>query len=186
MLNILQAEKESELAKMDQRFSRSDRRQDNDVQMDRSPHPSPKSSGTPCLDTMKKLKRIRGISRRTRLISVATEVSAWCIRYDVNSRYQTDTEEIHQEQVFEEKDTPQPDASPSSNMEDAIARGVEAALRRILIEKDSTVLKKRSPRKRKMDDDKIRREKAAELSCERDFLLVSRNLLSTIILLTLK
>ncbi|KAG2739038.1 hypothetical protein P692DRAFT_20756977 [Suillus brevipes Sb2] len=52
----LRAEKESELAKMDQRFSRSDRRQDNDVQMDRSPHPSPKSSGTPCLDTMKKLQ----------------------------------------------------------------------------------------------------------------------------------
>jgi hypothetical protein len=93
-------------------------------------------------------------------------------------------QEIHQEQSFE-KDAPrqQHDASP---MEDAIARGVEAALRRILIEKDFPLVKKHSPQKKKIEDEEIRREKAAELSCERDFLLVSRNIVSSLIPLTLK
>jgi hypothetical protein len=87
MLKMPQAEKESELANMEQRFSRSYRLPDRDTEMDDSPRPSAKpSSGTPCLDTIKKLKRIRGISRRTRLLSVPAEVSVWYIvGYDVNS-----------------------------------------------------------------------------------------------------
>ncbi|KAG2120410.1 uncharacterized protein F5147DRAFT_766328 [Suillus discolor] len=154
----LRAEKESELANMEQQFSRSYRLQDRDTEMDDSPCPSAKPlSGTPCLDTIKKLKRIRGISRRTRLVSVPVEA---------------DTQEIHQERSFEQ-DAPrqQHDTSPSASMEDAIARGVEAALKRILIEKEFPLVKKRSPRKKKIEDEEIRREKAAELSCERDFLL---------------
>ncbi|KAG2108146.1 hypothetical protein BD769DRAFT_1675405 [Suillus cothurnatus] len=140
----LRAEKESKLAKMEQRFSRSYRLQDRDIEMDNSPHPSAKSTlGTPCLDGIKKLKRIRGISRRTWLVSVTVE---------------SDTQEIHQEQSFE-RDTPprqQHDASPGASMEDTIARGVEAALRRTLIEKDFPGVKKRSPRKKKIEDEEIR------------------------------
>jgi hypothetical protein len=122
MLKMPQAEKESELANMEQRFSRSYRFQDKDTEMDIGPRPSAKPlSDTQCLDTIRRLKRIRGISRRTRLVSVAPEA---------------DTQEVHQEQSFE-KDAPrqQHDTSPSTNIEDAIARGVEAAMRRILSER---------------------------------------------------
>jgi hypothetical protein len=61
---------------------------------------------------------------------------------------------------------------------------VEAAMRRILSEKDFPLAKKRSPRKKKIEDEEIQREKAAELTCERDFLLVSRNMISSEIPLT--
>jgi hypothetical protein len=60
-------------------------------------------------------------------------------------------------------------------MEDAVARGVEAALRRVFIDKEFPVVNKRSPRRRKTEQEEIRREKATEASYERDFLLVSRN-----------
>jgi len=88
MLKIIQAEKESELAKMEQRFSRSYRLQDRDIEMDNSPHLSAKPTlDTPCLDAIKKLKRICGILRRTWLVSVAVEVSTLCIRCNVDSQY---------------------------------------------------------------------------------------------------
>jgi hypothetical protein len=58
-------------------------------------------------------------------------------------------------------------------MEIAVSRGVEAALRRIFVEKDPlTIMKQRSPRRKKMQGDEIRKEKATESSHERDFLLV--------------
>jgi hypothetical protein len=97
-------------------------------------------------------------------------------------------QEIHQEQSFE-RDTPpyqQHDTSPGASMEDTIARGVEAALRHILIEKDFPGVKKHSPQKKKIEDEEIWQEKAAELNCKRDFLLVSRDMASTFISLTLK
>jgi hypothetical protein len=139
--------------------------------MDIGPRPSAKPlSDTKCLDTIRRLKRIRRILRRTRLVSVAPEA---------------DTQEVHQEQSFE-KDAPrqQHDTSPSTNIEDVIARGVEATMRRILSEKDFLLTKKCSPQKKKIEDKEIQREKAAELSCERDFLLVSRNMISSEISLT--
>ncbi|KAG2738860.1 hypothetical protein P692DRAFT_20882259 [Suillus brevipes Sb2] len=126
--------------------------------MDIGPRPSAKPlSDTKCLDTIRRLKRIRRILRRTRLVSVAPEA---------------DTQEVHQEQSFE-KDAPrqQHDTSPSTNIEDVIARAVEATMRRILSEKDFLLTKKCSPQKKKIEDKEIQREKAAELSCERDFLL---------------
>ncbi|KAG2050201.1 hypothetical protein BDR06DRAFT_974719 [Suillus hirtellus] len=138
----LRVEKESELANMEQWFSRSYILLDRDTEMDDSPHPSAKPlSGTPCLDTIKKLKRIRRILHRTRLVSVPAEA---------------DMQEIHQEQSFK-KDAPhqQHDTSP---MEDAIARGVEAALRRILIKKDFLLVKKCSPQKKKIEDEEIQGE----------------------------
>ena len=64
--------------------------------------------------------------------------------------------------------------SPMSMMEIAVSRGVEAALKRIFIDKDlPTVMKRRSPRRKKMQDDEVMKEKAVESSYERDFLLVS-------------
>jgi hypothetical protein len=61
-------------------------------------------------------------------------------------------------------------------MEDAIARGVEAALRRVLIDKEFPLTKKHSPGRKKVEEKELRQEKAAEKSYERDFLLVSQNM----------
>jgi hypothetical protein len=60
-----------------------------------------------------------------------------------------------------------------SVMENAISRGIEAALKHIFINRD--ILMKWSPRRRstKVQDDEVRIQRAAELSHERDFLLVS-------------
>lgn len=62
-----------------------------------------------------------------------------------------------------------------SAMENAVSRGVEAALKRIFINKDLPAVMKQRPRRKskKMQDDEVRIERAAELSHERDFLLVS-------------
>jgi hypothetical protein len=60
-------------------------------------------------------------------------------------------------------------------MEDAVARGVEAALKRVFINKEFLVANKQSPRRRKTEQEEIQREKTIETSCERDFVLVSRH-----------
>lgn len=60
-------------------------------------------------------------------------------------------------------------------MENAISKGVEAALRRILMNKEFPVTMKRSPRRRNAEDQEVRMERAAEPSHERDFILVSQN-----------
>lgn len=62
-----------------------------------------------------------------------------------------------------------------SAMENAVSRGVEAALKRIFINKDLPAVMKQRPRRKskKMQDNEVRIERAAELSHERDFLLVS-------------
>ncbi|KAG2096014.1 hypothetical protein BD769DRAFT_1394771 [Suillus cothurnatus] len=57
-------------------------------------------------------------------------------------------------------------------MEDAVARGVEAALKRVFINKEFLVANKQSPRRRKTEQEEIQREKTIETSCERDFVLV--------------
>lgn len=84
--------------------------------------------------------------------------------------------ETHREQsptVEQEPPQFQPDdAYPMSAMENAVSRGVEAALRRIFINKDIRTSAKRSPRRRRKQDDELRIERAAELSHERDLLLV--------------
>jgi hypothetical protein len=61
-------------------------------------------------------------------------------------------------------------------MEDVIAGGVEAALRCILIDKDFPVTKKHSLRRRKTEEKELQQEKDTEESYERDFLLVSQNI----------
>ncbi|KAG1896158.1 uncharacterized protein F5891DRAFT_1193391 [Suillus fuscotomentosus] len=161
-----EAEKESELAKMEQRFSRCYRSQNEDVDMNiptvpgDAGQPSPCAKpwpGTSCLDAIKRIKRTQGISHRVRLVSVASEV---------------DGEEVPQQ--HSSKDVPPPpqhNAQPAMMMEDAIVRGVEAALRRVLIDKEFPLTKKHSPRRKKVEEKELRQEKAAEKSYERDFLL---------------
>ncbi|KAG2050007.1 hypothetical protein BDR06DRAFT_1011627 [Suillus hirtellus] len=166
----LKAEKESELARMEQQFARHHRVQDNDIEIDNDPPlrrdtgqssaPSAKPSlGTPCLDAIRRIKRTRGVSRRTRLVSIVAEVN---------------TEEVPCESSEEDVPPPEqhnPSPRASLSMEDAIARGVEAALRRVLIDKEFLGLKKRSPRRRKTEEEEVQREKASESNYERDFLL---------------
>lgn len=88
-----------------------------------------------------------------------------------------DEEEIPQGHSSEKDPHLQHDAPPDTTMEDAIARGVEAALRRVLIDKEFPVVKKHSPRRRKRVEKELQQEKAAEKSYERDFLLVSQNVI---------
>jgi hypothetical protein len=59
-----------------------------------------------------------------------------------------------------------------SAMENAVSRGIEAALRRIFVDKGLPTSTKRSPRRKRMQDDEVKMERAAELNHERDFLLV--------------
>ncbi|KAG2052996.1 hypothetical protein BDR06DRAFT_972674 [Suillus hirtellus] len=166
----LKAEKESELARMEQRFARRHRVQDDDIEIDNDPPlqrdtgqssaPSTKPSlGTPCLDAIRRIKRIRRVSRRTRLVSIVAEVN---------------TEEVPRESSEEDVPPPEqhnPSPRASLSMEDTIARGVEAALRRVLVNKEFSGLKKRSPRRRKTEEEEVQREKASESNYERDFLL---------------
>ncbi|KAG2063089.1 hypothetical protein BDR04DRAFT_1164260 [Suillus decipiens] len=56
-------------------------------------------------------------------------------------------------------------------MEDTIARGVEVALRCILIDKEFPVVKRHSPQRRKRVEKELQQEKVAKKSYKRDFLL---------------
>jgi hypothetical protein len=76
----LKAEKVSELANMEQRFARSGRRRHATMEMDTDPTPtsaqqSPKTPQkpqfkTPCLETIKKIRKARGATRKMCLVSV--------------------------------------------------------------------------------------------------------------------
>ncbi|KAG2360889.1 hypothetical protein BDR07DRAFT_1486450 [Suillus spraguei] len=162
-----QTDKDSELANMEQRFARRHRFQDQDMEMDTSPSrkreagqpstPSAKPlSGTPCLDAIKMIKRSRGISRKTRLVSVAVDV---------------DAEEVPQEQLSEQDVPPhqQHNTPPMTSMEDAVARGVEAALRRVFIDKEFPVVNKRSPRRRKRSKKKSGEKKPPKQATKETF-----------------
>ncbi|KAG2339632.1 hypothetical protein BDR05DRAFT_1003141 [Suillus weaverae] len=167
---IQMAEKESELARMEQQFARHQRVQGDDIEMESNPPlwsgtgqpsiPSAKlSSGTACLEAIKRIKRTRGVSRRTRLVSVAVA---------------EDTEEVPHEQSSEQDVPPHEQHTPSPcaiSMEDVVARGVEAALRRVLVNQEFPGVKKCSPRRRKTEEEEIRQEKVGESSDKRDFLL---------------
>ncbi|KAG1853564.1 hypothetical protein C8R48DRAFT_675830 [Suillus tomentosus] len=157
-----------------ERFTQESRRrhrvQDDDIEIDNDPPlqrdtgqssaPSAKPLlGTPCLDAIRRIKRTRGVSRRTRLVSIVAEVN---------------TEEVPCESSKEDVPPPEqhnPSPRASLSMEDTIARGVEAALRRVLVNKEFSRLKKRSPRRRKTEEEEVQREKASESNYERDFLL---------------
>jgi hypothetical protein len=72
----------------------------------------------------------------------------------------------------------QHDAQPATTMEDAIARGVEAALRCVLIDKEFPLTNKHklSPQRKRVEEKELRQEKAAEKSYEREFILVSQKM----------
>ncbi|KAG2739433.1 hypothetical protein P692DRAFT_20755900 [Suillus brevipes Sb2] len=160
----LRAAKENELANMEQRFARSGRQQHAGTEMDMDQDPTPRSTQqqprtpqksqlkTPCLDVIKKIRKAHGATRKIRLVSVA---------------------EVKQSPTVEQEppEFQQDDAYPMSAMENAVSRGVEAALRRIFIDKDIRTSAKRSPRRKRKQDDELRIERAAELSHERDFVL---------------
>ncbi|KAG2085963.1 hypothetical protein BD769DRAFT_1397098 [Suillus cothurnatus] len=154
-----QAEKECELANMEQRFAKRHRLQDLDIDMDTShsrrkdagqqstPSANP-FSGTSCLDTIKRIRRSRGVSHRTRLVSVVVDVDA-----------------VPQEQSSKQDIPPhnQHNTPPIASMEDAVARGVEAALRHVFINKEFPVTNKRSPQRRKKEQEEIQRENARNI-----------------------
>ncbi|KAG1723514.1 hypothetical protein EDB19DRAFT_1916073 [Suillus lakei] len=145
-----EAEKESELAKMERRFSRHHRFQDKDIEMDND-STMPGDAGQPSSLSAKPRS-----DTSVRLVSVAADV---------------DEEEIPQGHSSEQDPHLQHNGPPATTMEDAIARGVEAALRRILIDKEFPVVKRHSPQRRKRVEKELQQEKAAEKSYERDFLL---------------
>ncbi|KAG1761638.1 hypothetical protein EDD22DRAFT_847607 [Suillus occidentalis] len=131
-----EAEKESELAKMEQRFSRRPRSQDEDVDMN-IPMPGDAGQPSPCtkprpgnssLDAIKRIKKTHGITHRVRLVLVGSE--------------------------------------PATTMEDVIARGVEATLRCVLIDKEFPLTNKHklSPQRKRVEEKELWQEKAAEKS----------------------
>lgn len=79
-VETLKAKKQAELANMEQRFARHGRQRDTAMDMDTDNPPTStqqqaktpqKPPNTPSLDAIKRIKRGRGTTRRTRLVSVA-------------------------------------------------------------------------------------------------------------------
>ncbi|KAG2368964.1 hypothetical protein BDR07DRAFT_1477575 [Suillus spraguei] len=159
----LKAEKESELVKMEQRFSRHPRSQDKDVDMnipmpgEAVPSPCTKPwPGNSSLDAIKRIKKTRGITHRVRLVSVGSE------------------EVPQQHSSKDNRPLPsQHDTQPATTMEDAIERGVEAALRRVLIDREFPLTNKHkhSPWRKRVEEKELQQEKVAEKSYERGFIL---------------
>ncbi|KAG2358558.1 hypothetical protein BDR07DRAFT_1489309 [Suillus spraguei] len=167
----MRVEKENELANMEQRFARHGRQQHAATEIgtdptqrnaQQPPHtPQKPQLKTPCLEMIKKIRKARGTTRKMRLVSVVEDAD--------------EPMETHQERSSTIEQEPQrfqpDDVYPMSVMENAISKGIEAALRRILVDKDILTSTKHSPRRKKKQDDEIRIERAADLSHERDFLL---------------
>ncbi|KAG1818609.1 uncharacterized protein BJ212DRAFT_1479612 [Suillus subaureus] len=152
----LKMEKESKLARMEQQFARCHGVQGDDIEMNSNlplwrdtGQPSTPSAklllGTPCLDAIKRIKRMHRVLHRTQLVSVVAEV---------------DTDEVLCEQSSEQDLLPKEQHNPSScasiSMEEAVARGVEAALRCVLVNKESLGIKKHSPWRRKMEEEEAK------------------------------
>ncbi|KAG1789904.1 uncharacterized protein HD556DRAFT_1446692 [Suillus plorans] len=82
-VETLKAAKKAELANMEQRFARRGRQRDTAMDMDadttpmsaqqQAKTPQKPHSNTPSLDAIKRIKRARGTTRRTRLVSVADD-----------------------------------------------------------------------------------------------------------------
>ncbi|KAG2108812.1 hypothetical protein DEU56DRAFT_920449 [Suillus clintonianus] len=167
----MRVEKENELANMEQRFARHGRQQHAATEIgtdptrrnaQQPPHtPQKPQLKTPCLETIKKIRKARGTTRKMCLVSVVEDAD--------------EPMETHRERsstIEQEPQRFQPDnVYPMSAMENTISKGIEAALRRILVDKDILTSRKHSPRRKKKQDDEIRIERAADLSHERDFLL---------------
>ncbi|KAG2034926.1 hypothetical protein BDR03DRAFT_984002 [Suillus americanus] len=167
----MRVEKENELANMEQRFARHGRQQHAATEIgtdptrrnaQQPPHtPQKPQLKTPCLKMIKKIRKAHGTTCKMCLVSVVEDTD--------------EPMEMHRERSSTIEQEPQrfqpDDVYPMSAMENAISKGIEAALRCILIDKDILTSTKRSPRRKKKQDDEIRIERAADLSHERDFLL---------------
>ncbi|KAG1855264.1 hypothetical protein F4604DRAFT_1685748 [Suillus subluteus] len=87
-----------------------------------------------CLEAIKKIRKARGATRKMRLVSVAEDD-------DPMESHQERSPTVEQEPLQFQLD----DASPMSAMENAVSRGVEAALRHIFIDKGLPMSTKHSP-----------------------------------------
>ncbi|KAG1734253.1 uncharacterized protein EDB91DRAFT_1084157 [Suillus paluster] len=143
----LKAEKQAELTNMEQQFARCGRQQDAAMDMDtdttprsaqqQAKTPQKPQSNTPSLDAIKRIKKAHGTMRRTCLVSVA----------DDNDPIEMCPEQSH---MVKPEPLQSGDASMSA-MENAVSRGVEAALKHILIDKDLLRVMKRSPQRKDAD-----------------------------------
>ncbi|KAF9228567.1 hypothetical protein BS17DRAFT_197945 [Gyrodon lividus] len=100
-------------------------------------HPPP----TPSLNAIKRIRRTRGISTRTRLIGI-----------DIgNDQRQVPTVPSSTDPVLEGADN-EPEINPAdvSSMIDAISKGVEAAIRNIFVNENQFPTPARNPRRKRM------------------------------------
>ncbi|KAI5987192.1 hypothetical protein EDD15DRAFT_2372596 [Pisolithus albus] len=139
---------------------------------------------TPSLDAIKRIKQRRGISRTTRLIGVRMDdetntpkaanapqpSAAHAAAQNSSAAYHTTPSSQRSIEGSEEEH--QPTKVLRTFTPESIATVVEQVLRNIFGEKGSFQSRaKPSPRRRKMEDEEVRRQKAVEPSVHRDFIL---------------
>ncbi|KAI6098900.1 hypothetical protein EV401DRAFT_2146648 [Pisolithus croceorrhizus] len=193
----LQAEKEREMANLEQQYHRMRKVRTATPRPDEDPmdcrqgrsssppsrpfqsaaHPSrpprpaqiPQTS-TPSLDAIKRIRRARGISTRTRLIGVTVDMED-----DTGNGGNGGLSGERQTSPVEGGDPSggNSNAVPVPAMVEAVTRGVEAALRNILANGKMIPGRsgRRSRRRRACEDEEVRLEKESEPSVHRDFIL---------------
>ncbi|KAI5984007.1 hypothetical protein EDC04DRAFT_2615937 [Pisolithus marmoratus] len=180
--STLQAEKERELANIEQRYARLKKpapfENHLDIEMDSPAGPCPtrpqaSTPSTPHLDAIKRIRKCRGVSKRTRLIGVDID--------DNGAESGSTLSEGHEEETGG-KAAPgtlddQPDPPPVSAMVEAVTKSVETTLRTILESGNHFSvgaiprIPRRTPRRRRQENYKIQIEKATEPTHHRDFIL---------------
>ncbi|KAG9308490.1 hypothetical protein JVU11DRAFT_11834 [Chiua virens] len=208
---ILQAQKETEIASLEQRYMQVHQSElvtptpdchDDDMDIcatvefgptiapiktalikTTNPRPSimpPKpTSVMPHLDAIKKVRKTRGVSRRSRLISVAVEVCHQTLvggtgfdlpEQDEGASHLPD----FQQQVPNSPPLNIPNATDSNQgLADVVTKGVEAALKSILTNHGGRFSpnSKPSPRRRKVQDQEVAEVKISESKEDRCFIL---------------
>ncbi|KAI5986290.1 hypothetical protein EDC04DRAFT_2999462 [Pisolithus marmoratus] len=157
----LQAEKERELANIEQHHSRSRK-------------PPRTSLTTPNIDAIKRIRRGRGTSKRTRLVGVLIDDD------NDNGTGRPSGPELRPDNISvtedDNDDTRNPIMSTSESvMENAIAEGLATVLRNILPKISGTLQpfpnRRRTPHRKRKEDREVALEKATEPSHHRDFIL---------------
>ncbi|KAI6095456.1 hypothetical protein F5141DRAFT_1068368 [Pisolithus sp. B1] len=166
--STLQAQKERELANIEQRYAR--------LKKPAGLCPAYPQPMTPNLDAIKWIRRSRGVSKRTQLIGVDI---------DDNPTDPADpagfTSERHEAETGEKaapgSQDDQPTSPPVSAMVEAITKSVETTLRTLLESGGDfsvgTILRspRRTPWHRKQENHKLQLEKATEPNYHHDFIL---------------
>ncbi|KAI6120122.1 hypothetical protein EDD16DRAFT_1706074 [Pisolithus croceorrhizus] len=175
--STLQAQKERELANIEQCYAQLKKpylHTETDTQA--GLHPAYPQPTTPNLDAIKRIRRSRGVSKRTRLIRV---------NIDDNPADPADPagfmSERHEAETGEKaapsSQDDQPTSPPVSAMVEAITKSVETTLRTLLESGGDfsvgTILRspRRTPQRRKQENHKLQLEKAMEPNYHRDFIL---------------